>query len=82
MALIATRIPEKPINQSLFIFVVFSIAGIITSLFSLYFSYVQQFDDSKSLLVISMGFTIVTLVVLFIIMNFPFIRNRIFGYTP
>lgn len=73
MALMVSRRPDKSLPWWVFTMAIPSLGGALTGLFSLFFSYnpsVITFDASKNLLVLAMGFTIVSGVLLFIIMNF------------
>lgn len=80
MTIIATRSPQKPIKWTVFSIATPSIIGVLTSLFSLYFSYdTRTFDASKTLFALTMGFTIVGIFVLFFIINYEkdkFLRSR------
>lgn len=78
MAIIAAKNPDKPIKNTVFYMAIPSIIGSITSLFSLYFSYNPvTFDASKDLLSLSMGFSVISLLILLIIMNFE--KDKIIG---
>jgi len=70
IAIIVARAPEKPIKYTVFYFAIPSIAGALTGLFSMLFSFMSLYDPAKNLFALTIGFTVVSLVILFIIMNF------------
>ena len=70
IAIIVTRSPAKSVKPSIFYRAIPSIGGALTALYSLLFSYSGIYDAGKNLLTLSMAFTVLSLLMLFIIFNF------------